>query len=267
MTHHPSDKSIPSERLQKVLANAGFGSRRTIEEWIRAGRVTIDGKPAKLGDRVMADSQVSIDGKLIKQLKHASPETKVLIYHKPVGELTTRADPEGRPTVFDHLPDLSLERWVNIGRLDYNTSGLLLFTNNGALAHTLMHPSSEIEREYAVRVYGTVSKEVLAKLQKGVMLEDGIARFSQIKILHRSGVNQWFQVVVQEGRNRIVRRLWESQGVNVNRLMRVRFGPINLPKLLPVGEFVYLNEQELASLVAAAKAKTQSKPPGQSELT
>ena len=242
-----------AERIQKVIAAAGLGSRREIETWIAAGRVTINGRPAKLGDRIRESDRVSVDGRPVKALERVG-ETRhrVILYHKPEGELTTRKDPEGRPTVFEALPRLRGSRWVSVGRLDTNTSGLLIFTNDGALANKLMHPSSEIEREYAVRVLGKVTDEQLALLQRGVKLEDGMAKFDDIREAGGEGANHWYHVVLREGRNREVRRLWEAIGLTVSRLIRVRFGDLALPRDLPRGSWRDATEEESRALFAAA---------------
>ncbi|GAB1085683.1 MAG: 23S rRNA pseudouridine(2605) synthase RluB [Shewanella algae] len=229
-----------SEKLQKVLARAGHGSRREMEAWIAAGRVSIDGEIAKLGDRIEADAKVRIDGRAVSLKSADDVICRVLAYHKPEGEICSRKDPEGRPTVFDRLPRTRDSRWVAVGRLDINTSGLLLFTSDGELANRLMHPSNEVEREYAVRTFGEVPEAALQRLRSGVMLEDGPAQFDHIKAAGGEGINQWWHVTLREGRNREVRRLWESQEVQVSRLIRVRYGMIELPKSLPRGGWVEL---------------------------
>lgn len=229
--------SIKSEKLQKVLARAGQGSRREIEAMISQNRISVNGQMATLGDRVDIQSgvKIRIDGRLINLIGAQKDICRVLMYYKPEGELCTRHDPEGRATVFERLPKLTGARWIAVGRLDINTSGLLLFTTDGELANRLMHPRQEIEREYAVRVFGDVTDAMLAKLRKGVQLEDGFAQFKQIKPAGGEGINQWFNVTLIEGRNREVRRIWESQGVQVSRLIRVRYGNIELEKQLPRG--------------------------------
>ena len=245
-----------SEKLQKVLARAGMGSRRELEEWISAGRVKVNGQIATLGDRVTAADRITVDGK-----KLAAPSGKtghsVLLYNKPLGEICTRNDPEGRPTVFDHLPKLQHARWVTVGRLDINTTGLLLFTTDGELANKLMHPSTQIEREYAVRVMGEVTDEMLRNLTRGVELEDGIARFDGISDGGGEGANHWYHVVIQEGRNREVRRLWESQGVKVSRLKRVRYGNIQIPSYVRAGKFVELPAANAKALYELAGLRWQ----------
>ncbi|MDP5134401.1 23S rRNA pseudouridine(2605) synthase RluB [Rheinheimera baltica] len=226
-----------SEKLQKVLARAGVGSRREMEEWISSGRVTVDGKPATLGDRISPNQQVRVDGHPVQIASEAEQICRVLAYHKPEGEICSRTDPEGRPTVFSRLPNIKGARWIAIGRLDINTSGLLLFTTDGELANRLMHPKFEVEREYAVRVFGDVNDAMIQRLRIGVELEDGKANFKKIKALPGEGINRWFHVVLTEGRNREVRRMWESQGAVVSRLIRVRYGDLLLPKHLPAGGY------------------------------
>jgi 23S rRNA pseudouridine2605 synthase len=239
-----------SEKIQKVLANAGLASRREIEKWIVENRISVNGVTAKLGDRINTNDRVRVDGREINLAKSASSKTRVLLYHKPEGEICTRSDPEGRPTVFDHLPLLRNGRWVSIGRLDFNTSGILLLTNDGELANHLMHPSSEIEREYAVRVKGQVTPAVLKQLKKGVALEDGPAHFEEIKDVGGEGTNHWYHVIVKEGRNRVVRRLWESQDIAVSRLIRIRFGNLTLPRLLRRGKWAELSLDEIQQITA-----------------
>ena len=235
----PANKSMAAEgeKLQKVLARAGQGSRREIEAIIAENRVSVDGKIATLGDRINVHSgvKVRIDGNLINLTQAQKEVCRVLMYYKPEGELCTRHDPEGRATVFDRLPRLNGARWIAVGRLDINTSGLLLFTTDGELANRLMHPSREVEREYSVRVFGQVDEGMLTRLKKGVQLEDGPANFKQIKAVGCTGINQWFDVTLTEGRNREVRRLWETQEVEVSRLIRIRYGNIKLEKSLPRG--------------------------------
>ena len=248
------------ERLQKVLAAAGLGSRREIEGWIAAGRVTVNNKPAKLGDRVGPEDRVSVDGKPVKGLERsADSRLRVILYHKPEGELTTRKDPEGRPTVFEALPRLRGSRWVSVGRLDTNTSGLLLFTNDGELANKLMHPSAQVEREYAVRVLGQITEEHLAMLKKGVQLEDGTASFDEIEAAGGEGANRWYHVTLKEGRNREVRRLWEAVGATVSRLIRIRYGAITLPRELPRGGWRDATEQEISALLESVGIPTGKK--------
>jgi 23S rRNA pseudouridine2605 synthase len=236
-----------SEKLQKVLARAGLGSRRQIEGWIEEGRVTVDGVVATLGARVEPAARIAIDGRVVP-LTEFTPKPRVLLYHKPIGEVCSRADPQGRETIFEKLPKLRHGRWISIGRLDYNTSGLLLLTTDGELAHRLMHPSHEIEREYAVRVLGNVSEEMLARLKTGVMLDDGPGQFDAIRDAGGTGANHWYHVILREGRNREVRRLWEAVGANVSRLIRVRYGDIVLPRMLRPGRSEELEAEAAAPL-------------------
>jgi len=233
------------ERIQKVLARGGVGSRREIERWIDEGRLKINGNPVGLGDRLKEGDHLQINDRVVHWEKFAVQPTRVLLYHKPTGEVVTRRDPEGRPVVFTQLPKLDTSRWIAVGRLDINTSGLLLVTNNGELANRLMHPSSQVEREYAVRILGNVSDATLEKLKQGVELEDGKAKFDDIKFFGGEGANKWYNVTVAEGRNRLVRRLWESQEVVVSRLMRVRYGPVVLPERLKANSFYELIDKEL----------------------
>lgn len=237
-----------SEKIQKILANAGIGSRRQIEGWISEGRITVNGRLATIGDRMTHTDKVCVDGREIKLMRSKAQKSRVLLYHKPEGEMCTRNDPEGRPTIFESLPIIRNSRWICVGRLDFNTSGLLLITNDGDLAHKLMHPSSCIEREYAVRIRGDVSLDHLQKLRDGVELEDGMAHFEQISDGGGTGSNHWFHVVVKEGRNRLVRRLWESQGYTVSRLIRIRFGNVYLPTSLKRGKHIELTEDEISAL-------------------
>jgi 23S rRNA pseudouridine2605 synthase len=241
------------ERVQKVLARGGIGSRREIEVWISEGRLKLNGSVVKLGDRLNVGDHLLLNDRLVNWQKFAIQPTRVLLYHKPAGEVVTRRDPQGRPIVFTQLPKLATARWIAVGRLDINTSGLLLVTNNGELANRLMHPSSQIEREYAVRVLGEVSDATIEKLKKGVELEDGIAKFDDIKFYAGEGANKWYYVTVSEGRNRLVRRLWESQAVVVSRLIRVRYGPIVLPERLKNHSFYEITDKELDLLFEFAK--------------
>lgn len=236
-----------TEKLQKIIANAGHGSRREIEAMIQAERISVDGKIASLGDRVDVNKnpKIRIDGHLITINNKKKLPCRVLAYYKPEGELCTRKDPEGRPTVFNRLPYIKDARWIAIGRLDINTSGLLLFTTDGELANRLMHPRHEIEREYAVRVFGVVDETKIKQLKKGVQLEDGVAAFKKIIHSGGEGMNQWYNVTLSEGRNREVRRLWEAVDVKVSRLLRTRYGDIYLPKGLPRGGWIELNAESI----------------------
>ncbi|GLX80848.1 23S rRNA pseudouridine(2605) synthase RluB [Thalassotalea eurytherma] len=234
-----------SEKLQKVLARAGKGSRREMESFISQGRVSVDGKTAFLGDRVDGTEQIRVDGHTVNLQSKDSDICRILMYNKPEGEMCTRKDPEGRPTVFDRLPKLENGRWIAVGRLDINTQGMLLFTTDGELANRLMHPSRKVEREYAVRVFGEVNDAMLQRLRNGVKLEDGPAKFNKITYRGGEGRNHWFHVVLTEGRNREVRRLWESQDVQVSRLIRVRYGDIQLQRQLPLGGWVELGLKDV----------------------
>ena len=250
-----------AERIQKVLARAGLGSRRQIETWIREGKITVNNKPAELGLSISEKDLVKIDGRLVSHASTADTDVRTLLYHKPAGEVTTRKDEAGRPTVFDSLPRIKSARWITVGRLDINTSGVLLATTDGELAHRLMHPSYQIEREYAVRVLGTVDEAILQQLREGVMLEDGMASFAAILDAGGAGANHWYHVLVREGRNREVRRLWESQGLQVSRLIRVRYGPIELPRSLRAGKFQDIDQKEIAKLYAAVKLEAPAPRP------
>ena len=246
-----------SDKLQKVLANNGVGSRREMETWIEQGRVSVNGAIATLGDRVEPTDQIRVDNNLLKRDQNA-PVCRVLMYNKPEGELCSRTDPMGRLTVFDRLPNINSGRWIAVGRLDLNTAGLLLFTNDGELANRLMHPRHEVEREYAVRVFGEVDAKTLVTLQKGVELDDGIAKFTDIiaRPNEEESINSWFNVSLSEGRNREVRRLWESQDVEVSRLKRISYGPIELPSFIRRSEFIELEPKQVSSLFKAVNLKT-----------
>lgn len=253
-THVPAE----DEKLQKVLARAGCGSRREMERAIVAGEVSVNGRPATLGDRVGSSDDITFRGKNIKSKAQVS-KRRVILYNKPEGEICSRSDPQGRRTVYNALPRLSGERWISVGRLDYNTSGLLLFTNDGDLANKLMHPSSVIDREYLVRIQGEVDDAMKRRLVEGVLLDDGMARFTDIVDGAGESRNRWFYCVVMEGRNREVRRLWESQGVRVSRLKRVRYGNIFIPSHVRVGQWLELNNKEIADLCLTAGIDTRKK--------
>ncbi len=244
-----------SERIQKVLANAGHGSRREIEALIRDGKISVNGKIAVPGQRIDHKDRVSINSRPIRLHLQRKNKPKVLAYYKPAGEVCTRKDEKGRDTVFRKLPRLRNSRWINIGRLDLNTTGLLLFTTDGELANKLMHPSNQIEREYAVRVLGQATKDQLQALRDGIELEDGLARFTDIVDSGGEGVNHWYHVVIMEGRNREVRRLWESQELRVSRLIRTRFGSYILPRSKRPGQNWRLEEKEIETLLKAATMK------------
>ena len=247
MSGRGSEAEDTSEKLQKVLARAGLGSRRGLESWIRDGRVRVNGRVAELGLRVGPKDRIEVDGRPLQRDVEA-PVPRILLYNKPVGEICTRDDPEGRRTCFESLPRLAAGRWISIGRLDFNTSGVLLFTTDGELANALMHPSSSLDREYAVRVRGKVDDEMIGRLKEGVLLEDGPARFTDVQRHGGDGANAWYHVVLMEGRNREVRRLWESQGVEVSRLKRVRFGPVVMPSTLVSGRWLELKGEEIRAL-------------------
>ena len=245
--------TIIGEKLQKVLARAGLGSRRQIETWIEEGRVQVDGKTARLGDRVSGREKIKVDRRLVKLAGDSNTMTRVLIYNKPLDEVSSRNDPAGRRTVFDSLPKLKGERWVAVGRLDINSTGLLIFTTDGDLANRLMHPSSGIDREYMVRVLGEVTALTLQNLTAGVALEDGLARFTDIVEGSGEGANRRYYVALTEGKNREVRRLWESQGIKVSRLKRVRYGPVFLPSRLKMGQWSYLEQKDVNVLYDTAQ--------------
>ena len=260
-----------AERLQKVLAGLGLGSRRAVEDWIRDGRVLVNGVRAELGQRVAPGDRITVDGREVDLAAAIgaggsdaaggtaaggaagapSATRAVLGYHKPVGEVTTRSDPQGRPTVFDRLPPPPSGRWIVVGRLDFNTSGLLLFTNDGDLAHRLMHPSSEVPREYLVRVAGEPSAATLTRLSRGIELDDGPARFDRLESVASGGAAE-FRVTLHEGRNREVRRMWGAVGHDVLRLTRLRFGPVSLPEDLRPGQARLLPPALVAALAEAA---------------
>lgn len=250
----PPTSPPQAERLQKLLAAAGLGSRREIEGWIAAGRLKVNGETAKLGDRAAPGDRIELDGNAVAA-RAAGAQPRVLLYHKPDGEMVTRSDPEGRPTVFQRLPAIPGGKWVAVGRLDINTAGLLLFTDSGELANRLMHPRYEVEREYAVRVLGELPAEELATLKRGIALHDGMARFDTIEPSGSAeGANRWYRVVLREGRNREVRRLFEGLGRKVSRLLRVRYGPVALPRDLRPGRWVELDGKSVAEIVNTAKS-------------
>ncbi|MBN9134108.1 MAG: pseudouridine synthase [Nitrosospira multiformis] len=237
-----------TQKLHKILAQAGLGSRREMEELIASGQVTVNGKTAQVGDRIDVRDVVRV-GKRVIHFRSARRLPRIMLYHKPEGEIVSRDDPQGRPSVFDKLPQLRSSKWIAIGRLDYNTSGLLVFTTDGELANRLMHPRFEVEREYAVRIIGRLTPEQAALLTSGVALEDGVAKFDYLSDEGGEGSNHWYRVILKEGRNREVRRMFEAAGMTVSRLMRVRFGPINLPSRLKRGKSMELNEAEIGRLL------------------
>jgi 23S rRNA pseudouridine2605 synthase len=239
-----------THKLQKVLAQAGLGSRRDMEQWIIAGRVTVNGTTATIGARVGAHDEVKVDGRIL-QAAAPSQLPQVLLYHKPEGEIVSSDDPAGRPSVFDKLPRLRGAKWVAVGRLDFNSCGLLVFTTSGEIANRMMHPSYELEREYAVRVLGQLTEEQIARLRSGVRLNDGMARCESVASEGGEGANRWYRIVLKEGRNRIVRRMFEALALQVSRLMRVRFGPVGLPTRLRRGQFQELAPEETRQLLTA----------------
>ena len=249
---------LPGERLQKVLAQAGVGSRREMEEWISTGRITVNGVVATLGMRVSEDDVVRADKRTINFKMQSSSLPRVLLYHKQEGEIVSRDDPEKRASVFDKLPKLRGMKWLAIGRLDYNTSGLLIFTTSGDLANRLMHPRFEVEREYAVRVQGRMTNEQMKQmLNEGITLEDGLVKFDKLTDEGGEGYNHWYRVILKEGRNRVVRRTFEALGLTVSRLMRVRFGIVNLPPRLKRGVLAELGAGEVTAILEWVGMPTQ----------
>jgi 23S rRNA pseudouridine2605 synthase len=240
------------ERVQKVLARCGHGSRRQIEALIGGGRISVNGAVAALGDSLKSGDRVSIDGQRFRVVDNEPAQPRVLAYHKPEGEICTRRDEQGRRTVYESLPRLRCARWISVGRLDFNTSGLLLFSDDGALVDALAHPRRGIEREYAVRVRGEVVDSALASLTQGVRLDGETVSFKSLEFRGGAGSNRWYHVVLSEGRNREVRRMWEAVGASVSRLTRVRYGPLALPRSLRPGEYMDVKGPDLANLLAAA---------------
>jgi 23S rRNA pseudouridine2605 synthase len=254
--HRAQESAQPApapQKLHKVLALAGLGSRREIEGWIGEGRVTVNGLVAQIGQRVGSDDRVTVDSRPVR-IRTSSPQPRVLLYHKPTGEIVSRDDPEGRPSVFDRLPRLRGAKWIAVGRLDFNTEGLLVFTTSGELANRLMHPRYEMEREYAVRVLGELTPEQLERLTSGVRLQDGAGKFDSLEAAGGTGANRWYRVVIREGRYREVRRMFEALGLTVSRLIRVRYGPISLPPGLKRGAARPLETEEVARLLATLSA-------------
>ncbi|WHN66344.1 23S rRNA pseudouridine(2605) synthase RluB [Cysteiniphilum sp. QT6929] len=244
----PKSNSDHKDKLQKLLALAGLGSRRKMEEKILAGRVSVNGKVAQIGDRASFDDKIIVDGKPLRNQAVVLSRPRVIIYNKPDGEICTKSDPEGRKTVFDALPRLKIGRWIMVGRLDINTTGLLLFTTDGELANRLMHPSYEVEREYAVRLFGDIEDSVIEQLKMGIMLDDGEAKFSSVRFVGGEGINKWYHVTLSEGRNREVRRMFEAVGVQISRLTRVRYGNLTLPRYLSAGKSEELSPQDVNAL-------------------
>jgi 23S rRNA pseudouridine2605 synthase len=259
--HRSSTDEVFTEpqRLHKVLASCGFGSRRAMEEMILAGRITVNREPAEVGQKVGPGDEVRINGELVR-VRFAEPRPRILMYHKPAGELVTRDDPEGRPTVFGKLPNIGNGKWIAIGRLDYNTEGLLLFTNSGELANRMMHPRYEVEREYAVRVLGALGDEQRQALLSGVELGDGPAKVEKLEDGGGEGANHWYHIVLKEGRNREVRRLVEALGLTVSRLIRTRYGPVAMPSRVKRGQAVELSADEVSGVLASAGLKPATAP-------
>ncbi|HYA19537.1 MAG TPA: pseudouridine synthase [Burkholderiales bacterium] len=237
-----------THKLHKLLAQAGLGSRRSVERLIRSGQVTVNGRIAAVGTRVSVNDAVRVNKRVI-ELRFLPELARVIIYNKPEGEIVTRSDPQGRPSVFDRLPAIRFGRWISIGRLDYNTLGLLMFTNSGELANHMMHPKFEVEREYAVRIRGELSPGQMQQLRRGVELEDGQAKFERLEFTGGKGANRWYRVVVKEGRKRLVRRVFEALGFTVSRLIRLRFGEIRLPPRLKRGQLLELSQKEIAAIL------------------
>jgi len=249
-----------SDKLQKLLAHGGLGSRREIEKWISDGRLTVNGKRAKLGDRAAADDRILLDGKLLQLQESSEQAIKALIYHKPEGEICTRKDPKDRPTIFANLPGIPGGRWVSVGRLDINTSGLILLTNNGELANKLMHPSTGLEREYLVRIRGRATEQTIEALTgKGVLIDNKPARFERVVTADMAdeGTNHWYRVIIKEGRYREVRRMWDAVGHTVSRLKRIRYGTVKLTRDIKRGQHAKMAPKQLEKLVASVGLEQQ----------
>ncbi|MEA1988359.1 MAG: pseudouridine synthase [Pseudomonadota bacterium] len=252
------------EKLQKILARAGFGSRRSVETLITEGLVKVNGRTAKLGDRATAADKIKVKDQAVKESRLQKQPTQVILYNKPEGRVCTRNDDKGRETIFQQLPRIINGRWISIGRLDLNTSGLLILTNNGELANRMMHPSYEVEREYTVRVFGEVSDEALKQVVKGVQLDDGPARFNKVTKMQTSleseSINKWYKVTIKEGRYREVRRIWEAVGVQVSRLHRVRYGQFSIPRNLRKGKTEELTWKQINQLLKSVDLKEEARP-------
>ncbi|NPA72834.1 MAG: pseudouridine synthase [Gammaproteobacteria bacterium] len=251
-----------SEKLQKILARAGFGSRRSVEPMIAEGKVKVNGRVAKLGERATPEDVIMVNDRTIKESRLEKQPTKVILYNKPEGRICTRNDEKGRATIFEELPRIFNGRWISIGRLDLNTSGLMILTNNGELANRMMHPSYEMEREYTVRVFGAVSEETIKLMLKGVQLEDGLARFTRIQKMQSAdeGQNNWFRVTLKQGKYREVRRIWESQGHPVSRLHRVRYGIFTIPKNLRKSKTEELGWKQINQLLKSVDMPEEARP-------
>jgi len=254
-------REAATHKLQKRLAQAGLGSRRDMEQWIRDGRVTVNGAPAQIGVRVGSRDVVRVDGRLVRFPARAGLP-RVLLYHKPEGEIVSRDDPAGRASVFERLPQARGAQWLAVGRLDYNTCGLLVLTTAGEVANRMMHPRYGLEREYAVRVRGKLSEAQLARLRSGIDLDDGRASCDVVEDAGGEGTNRWYRIVLREGRNRIVRRLFQALGLAVSRLMRVRFGPVVLPPRLRRGQYVELTPHEVRELLSSLGLGSAAAPRG-----
>ncbi|HHS99546.1 MAG TPA: pseudouridine synthase [Thiomicrospira sp.] len=252
------------EKLQKILARAGFGSRRSVETLISDGLVKVNGRTAKLGDRATSTDKIKVRDQSVKETRLQKQPTQVILYNKPEGKVCTRNDDKGRDTIFSELPRIINGRWISIGRLDLNTSGLLILTNNGELANRMMHPSYEVEREYTVRVFGEVSDEALKQVVKGVQLDDGPARFNKVTKMQRSAdgdsINKWYKVTIKEGRYREVRRIWQAVGVQVSRLHRVRYGQFTIPRNLRKGKTEELTWKQINQLLKSVDLKEEARP-------
>lgn len=253
---------LKDEKLQKIIAQTGMASRREAENWIKEGRVSVNGSISELGDRATPTDKIRVDGKVLQRVDKEAFQRRMLAYHKPDGEICSRKDPEGRVSVFDNLPTVRNSRWINVGRLDLNSSGLIFFTNDGELANRLMHPSHQIMRKYAVRVRGQVTEEILKALTEGVELDDGMAKFESVVDAGGEGSNHWYTVTLAEGRNREVRRMWEAFEIQVSRLHRIQYGPYDLPRSLKRGRWIELTPQELSKFEALVDLTPTALPPG-----
>ena len=252
------------EKLQKILARAGLGSRRSVEKLIEEGLVKVNSRTATLGDRATSSDRISVRGKPVKRERLEIQPTQVILYNKPEGKVCTRKDEKGRDTIYSQLPKIHNSRWVSIGRLDLNTSGLLILTNNGELANRMMHPSYEMEREYTVRVFGEVSEDILKQVTKGVELDDGVAKFTRVMKMQSlddgDSINKWYKVIIKEGRYREVRRIWEAVGVQVSRLHRVRYGLFSLPRNLRRGKTQELTWRQINQLLKSVGLPEEARP-------
>ena len=256
----PEDEDVVSQKLHKVLAQAGVGSRREMEEWIKEGKITVNGTVATIGDRVVPSDVIRI-GRRVIRWSATNRVPRVLLYHKPEGEIVSHDDPEGRASVFEKLPQIRGAKWLAVGRLDYNTSGLLIFTTSGELANRMMHPRFAVEREYAVRIVGELRPEQVRRLEQGIELSDGLANCLSVQDEGGEGTNHWYRIVLREGRNRVVRRLFEALGLTVSRLIRVRFGVVALPPRLKRGQVSPLAAAEVKELIDWLEVNAPEPPP------